>query len=104
MGSGVRVILRKENYRGIVHWSCSEWITHVDKSLRIVSEELWERAQRRVGRAKDDLRLKSGGRPKYLLSGLLRCDCAVRTTRSWITTRTAATRTVTGSRARTRYG
>ncbi|HWZ63848.1 MAG TPA: zinc ribbon domain-containing protein [Steroidobacteraceae bacterium] len=52
------------------------WVrfTHQDESLRIVSDELWQRAQRRVDPAKGDARLKSGGRPKYLLSGLLRCD------------------------------
>jgi hypothetical protein len=93
MGSGVRVILRNERYRGIVHWNTSEWrkdpdtgkrkrmmrpraewITHVDESLRIVSDELWQRTQRRTQPAKDDVRLKSGGKAKYLLSGLLRCD------------------------------
>ncbi|EQD63095.1 Resolvase domain protein, partial [mine drainage metagenome] len=35
---------------------------------------VWERAQRRMRPAKDDVRLKAGGKPKYLLSGLLRCD------------------------------
>jgi site-specific DNA recombinase len=93
MGSGVRVILRNERYRGVVHWNVSEWrkdpdtgkrkrvvrprsewITHTDESLRIVSDELWQRAQRRLDPAKDDARLKAGGRPKYLLSGLLRCS------------------------------
>ena len=93
MGSGVRVILRNERYRGVVHWNCSEWrkdpdsgkrsrhmrprsewITRVDESLRIVSDEVWQRAQRRMDPAKDDVRLKAGGRVKYLLSGLLRCD------------------------------
>lgn len=93
MGSGIRVILRNERYCGVVHWNTSEWlkdpdsglrkrrarprsewITHADKSLRIVSEEIWRRAQGRANPAKDDARLKSGGRPKYLLSGLLRCD------------------------------
>ena len=93
MGSGVRIILRNERYRGVVHWNYSEWrkdpdsgkrkrvmrprsewITHVDESLRIVSDELWERAQKRINPEKDDQRLKAGGRAKYLLSGLLRCD------------------------------
>jgi site-specific DNA recombinase len=92
MGSGVRVILRNERYRGVVHWNVSEWrkdpdtgkrqrimrprgewITHVDESLRIVSDELWARAQKRMDPATDDMRLKAGGKPKYLLSGLLRC-------------------------------
>jgi site-specific DNA recombinase len=94
-GSGVRVILRNERYRGVVNWNCSEWrkdpdsgkrqrverprsewITHTDASLRIVSQDLWERVERRMAgtRLKDDPRLKSGGKPKYLLSGLLRCD------------------------------
>jgi site-specific DNA recombinase len=93
MGSGVRVILRNERYRGVVHWNVSEWrkdpdtgkrqrvmrpreqwISHVDESLRIVSDELWARVQKRLDPAKGDVRLKSGGKPKYLLSGLLRCD------------------------------
>jgi len=87
MGSGVRVILRNEQYCGVVRWNVcewrkdpdtgkrqrverprSEWITRTDESLRIVSDELWQRAQRRMDSAKDDVRLKSGGRPKYLLS------------------------------------
>jgi site-specific DNA recombinase len=52
----------------------SEWISYVDESLRIVSDDLWERAQRRTRPAKDEARLRTGGKPKYLLSGLLRCD------------------------------
>jgi site-specific DNA recombinase len=47
---------------------------HVDESLRIISDDLWDRAQRRVRPANTDKRLKAGGKPKYLLSGLLRCD------------------------------
>jgi DNA invertase Pin-like site-specific DNA recombinase len=93
MGSGVRVILRNPKYIGTVNWNVcewrkdcdtgkrqrvvrprSEWITHTDESLRIVPDALWQRAQSRMDPAKDDLRLKSGGKPKYLLSGLLRCD------------------------------
>jgi site-specific DNA recombinase len=93
MGSSVRVIVHNERYRGVVHWNTSEWrkdpdtgkrkrvmrppsewISHVDESLRIVSDELWDRAQRRTRPAQNDVRLKAGGKPKYLLSGLLRCD------------------------------
>ena len=93
MGSGIRVILRNERYRGVVHWNVcewkkdcdtgkrsrhlrprSEWITHVDESLRIIPEELWARAQKRIDPAKADVRLKAGGKAKYPLSGLLRCD------------------------------
>ncbi len=93
MGSGIRVILRNERYRGVVHWNTSEWrkdpdtgkrkrvmrprsewITHVNEALRIVADELWGRAQKRIDPAKDDVRLKAGGRAKYLLSGILRCD------------------------------
>jgi site-specific DNA recombinase len=92
MGSGIRVILNNERYRGAVHWNTSEWrkdpdtgkrkrvmrprsewISHVDESLRIVSDDLWDRAQRRTRPAQNDVRLKAGGKPKYLLSGLLRC-------------------------------
>jgi site-specific DNA recombinase len=93
MGSAIRGILRNERYRGVVHWNTSEWrkdpdtgkrkrvvrprsewISYVDESLRIVSDDLWERAQRRARPSKDDNRFKSGGRPKFLLSGLLVCD------------------------------
>jgi site-specific DNA recombinase len=93
MGSAIRVILRNERYRGVVHWNTSEWrkdpdtgkrkrvmrprsewISYVDESLRIVSDDLWERAQCRVRSSKDDTRFKSGGGPKFLLSGLLVCD------------------------------
>lgn len=93
MGSAIRVIVRNERYRGVVHWNTSEWrkdpdtgrrkrvlrpraewVTHVDESLRIVSDDLWARAQRRVQPAKDGKRIKTGGKPKFLLSGLLVCD------------------------------
>lgn len=91
MGSGVRAMLRNERYTGTVHWNTSEWIkdpdtgkrsrrrrpqsewiTHKDEALRIVSDALFERAQRHT-RLGGDQRLKSGGKPKYLLSGLLEC-------------------------------
>ena len=93
MGSAIRVIVRNERYRGVIHWNTSEWrkdpdggkrkrvmrprsewISYVDESLRIVSDDLWNRAQRRTQPAKDDKRFKTGGRPKFLLSGLLVCD------------------------------
>ena len=86
------MIVRNERYIGRVHWNVSEWqkdpdtgkrtrrmcprsawITHTDERLRIVSDELFERAQRRMQPAKAAV-ARSGGRPKYLLSGLLRCD------------------------------
>ena len=66
MGSGIRIILRDERYRGVVYWNTSEWrkdpdtgkrkrimrprsewISYVDELLRIVSDDLWQRAQRR---------------------------------------------------------
>ena len=93
MGSGIRVIARNERYRGVVHWNTSEWrkdpdtgkrkrvmrprsewISSVDESLRIVSDELWDRTQRRMRPAKEGARIRSGGKPKFLLSGLLVCD------------------------------
>lgn len=93
MGSGIRVILRNERYRGVVHWNTSEWrkdpdtgrrkrvprprsdwITHVDGSQRIISDELWARAQQRIARTAEDGNWAAPkGKPKYLLSGLLRC-------------------------------
>ncbi len=52
----------------------SEWITHRDESLRIVTDALWDRAQVRMNPAKGDKHLKCGGKPRHLLSGLLRCS------------------------------
>ena len=46
-----------------------------DKSLRIASDELFEKAQKRSQDISNpDGRLKRGGKVKYLLSGLLKCD------------------------------
>jgi site-specific DNA recombinase len=93
MGSAVRAILRNPLYTGRVRWNAGgyvrnpdtakrvwrarpqdEWIEHCDEALRMVSDELFQRAQQRNRiRAKSDIRMKSGGRPKYLLSGLLHC-------------------------------
>jgi site-specific DNA recombinase len=50
----------------------SAWITRLDESRRLIADELWHRAQRRA-RSGDHQALKTGGKPKYLLSGLLRC-------------------------------
>jgi hypothetical protein len=60
------MIVRNERYRGVVHWNTSEWrkdpntgnrkrvmrarsewVSTVAESLRIVPDDLWERAQRR---------------------------------------------------------
>jgi site-specific DNA recombinase len=91
--TGVRVILRNERYRGLVHWNQSEWrkdpdsgarrrimhprsewISHQDESQRIVSDQLWEEVQRRTMPLRGhDQRLVSGGKPRYLLSGLMFC-------------------------------
>ena len=91
MGSGVRVILLNPRYKGEVIWNQSEWrkdpdtgkrlrikrpksewITHLDESLRIVSDEQWGLAQKRM--RPDSKPARCGGKPKYLLSGLLKCD------------------------------
>jgi site-specific DNA recombinase len=92
MGSGIRVIVRNPRYAGRVIWNqsewrkdpdtgrrtrvmrpASEWITHQDESLRIVSDQLFERAQQRMRVPDAQKPARSGGKPKYLLSGLLRC-------------------------------
>lgn len=92
--SGVRVILRNELYRGRLTWNKvqlqrdpethkyrrktrpeSEWITHQMEELRIVSDDLFQRASRRGQPASPgDSRLSPGQRPKYPLSGLLVCQ------------------------------
>lgn len=96
MASGVRVIVNNVRYSGLIRWNMSEWIRDPDtgkrlrrkrprsewmeyqnESLRIVSDELFEQAKRRSQIiANPDKRLKHGGKAKYLLSGLLKCnDC-----------------------------
>lgn len=92
--SAVRVIFRNPLYCGRVRWNVSqfvrdpdsgkhqrrrrpkaEWVEHQDEALRIIPTELFERAQVRTRvTANGDKRLKSGGRAKYLLSGLLVCN------------------------------
>jgi DNA invertase Pin-like site-specific DNA recombinase len=92
--SGVRVILQNERYTGLIRWNTSmwikdpdtgkrirrdrprsEWIEQHDESLRIIPDSLFRAAQERTRvSANSDKRLKSGGRAKYLLSGLLRCS------------------------------
>jgi hypothetical protein len=94
MGSAVRVILRNPLYCGRMRWNVSqfvrdpdsgkhkrrsrpktEWVEHRDGSLRIIPDALFERAQGRTRVASNsDKRLKSGGKAKYLLSGLLVCN------------------------------
>ena len=94
MASAVRVILRNPLYCAWMRWNVSqfvrdpdsgkhkrrrrpkvEWVEHRDEALRIIPEELYDRAQARTRvAANSDKRLKSGGRAKYLLSGLLVCN------------------------------
>jgi site-specific DNA recombinase len=85
MGAAIRVIVRNERYRGVIHWNTSEWrkdpdtgkrlrvmrpksdwISHTDESLRIVSDALFERAQRRMRRPAGKEQVHTGGKPKYL--------------------------------------
>jgi site-specific DNA recombinase len=57
-------------------WPKSEWVEYRDESLRIVSDDLIERARNRTRtRTSGDNRIRSGGKAKFLLSGLLHCGC-----------------------------
>lgn len=98
MGSAVRVILRNPLYTGLQRWNTSqfvqdpdtgkqlrrrrdpaEWVTNQIEGLRIVSDALFERAKARTRAiANPDPRLRQGGVPKRLLSGLLKCGCCGR--------------------------
>jgi site-specific DNA recombinase len=98
--SGIRAILHRELYRGVLvygqtRWDrsrgpkrkvrvpASEWVRKERPDLRIVSEDLWQRAHARMKASHAAyLRRNSGqlhGKPlaglagKYRLSGLLRC-------------------------------
>ena len=92
--SGVRVILLNPLYTGAQRWNVSrfkrdpdsgktlrrrrpksEWVVNQLEELRIVDDQLFERAQTRTRSLADgDSRLKSGGKAKYMLSGLLKCE------------------------------
>jgi hypothetical protein len=54
----------------------AEWVEFRNESLRIVSDDLWERAQERLraARARAATRNMRGRPAKYLLTGLLKCD------------------------------
>lgn len=95
MGSSVRTITKTPVYGGLVRWNAfeyvtnpdtgkyskrkrpqSEWIEYRDESLRIISDDLLEQARNRTkATISGDTRIRSGGKAKYLLSGLLRCGC-----------------------------
>jgi DNA invertase Pin-like site-specific DNA recombinase len=95
-------LLNNQLYRGLYRWNRSyrvtdpddntetnrwrdqrEWITREIKELRIIDEDLWERAHRKrvaVSQTAQALNASSGSRgagtgrrPKYLFSGLLTC-------------------------------
>ena len=93
MGSGVRAMLQNARYRGHVIWNSSEWrkdpdsgrrkrverpksewIVHQDEALRIVDDNLWWRVQQRFRPDTEGRYSRSGGKAKFLLSGLLVCD------------------------------
>jgi hypothetical protein len=91
MGSAIRALLLNPRYRGEVVWNRTEWRKDPDSGKRvcierprsqwiinqgprIVTDEVWEAVQRRMRPMQDDVRLKSGGKARFLLSGLLRCD------------------------------
>jgi site-specific DNA recombinase len=107
--SGVRAILTNEVYLGRMVWNRSqwvkdpdsgkrmrrerpqsEWVTHEAPELRIVSDAAWKLVQDRMAvRASvypiSAARTARGGRPKFLLSGLLVCaECGSRFTISGI--------------------
>jgi site-specific DNA recombinase len=94
MGNGVRVILLNPLYTGAMRWNAtrfekdpdtgktlrrkrpqSEWVVNHIEALRIVSDEMFASAQQRTRPVNPgDSRLRTGGRVKYLRSGLLMCE------------------------------
>jgi site-specific DNA recombinase len=94
----VRTILLNPLYKGLQRWSASHFVQHPDtkkylrraadkdelianqiESLRIVSDDLYQRAQARFQTKRNPAAaLKRGGKSRYVLSGLLKCDCCGR--------------------------
>jgi site-specific DNA recombinase len=92
--SSVRSILINPLHRGLQRWNVSQFeknpdagkylrrkreskehVTNQLEALRIVSDELFAAAQARMSSLKDtDPRKKTGGKVRYMLSGLLRCE------------------------------
>lgn len=87
-------ILRNPIYKGEVIWNRragkkvpgtgkrkmnnrarADWISHQDESLRIVSDELFDRVQARLraARARTNPENRMGRPPRYLFSGILKC-------------------------------
>lgn len=95
VGSAVRSIVTNPLYTGRVIWNKSqfvrdpdtgehkrrkrpqsEWCEHRDETLRIVSDAKFKAAQERTrDRRNRNKPIKTGGKAKYLLSGLLKCSC-----------------------------
>ena len=86
------MILRNPRYKGNIVWNASVWtkdpdsgrrrrnlrpaeerIEHIDESLRIVSDEIWQRGQRVGAPHGYDAKTHTAGKPKCRLSVLLRC-------------------------------
>lgn len=94
MTNSVKGIIENELYTGCVTWNktvwtkhpktgarrckprpAADWISYQDEALRVISNDLWARARKRSRlRTNPDARLKSGGKSRYLLSGLMRCS------------------------------
>jgi site-specific DNA recombinase len=92
--SGVRVILLNPLYTGAQRWNVSrferdpdsgktirrrrpksEWVVSQLEELRIIDDQLFDRAKARTRSLSDgDSRLKAGGKSKFMLSGLLKCE------------------------------
>ena len=85
------VPLQVKEFRGEVVWNRTEWRKHPDTGKRvcverppsqwivragprIVDDTTWQAVQRRIKPMPDDQRFKAGGKPRFLLSDLLRCD------------------------------
>jgi len=85
-------ILNCDLYRGLIVWNKtredkepgtnrrvpranpeSEWVIHEAEHLRIVDDELWAAVKARQGDLNKRKKFQSHKRPKYLLSGLLKC-------------------------------
>ena len=94
VGSAVYAMLQNEMYHGLYIWNRfkwkksqpgsskrtpverprSEWIITPRPELAVVDERLWQKAQARISRRKDNNpKLRCGGKPRYLLSGILKC-------------------------------
>lgn len=90
--SALHAILHNDRYIGRVVWNRSAWVKDpdsgkrirrerpesewiVNKGIALIERSMWDKAQSRLKQRQVTYGGARGGQPRYLLSGLLQCEC-----------------------------